>query len=213
MTLQQEARSWFAPTYKTEVESVPQINDQAPSSDALELPNADGRPTIVTFLRHCGCPFAEKTFIRMRESAAKHPNVRFIAVSHSDHASTEKWVEAIGGPGNVQVIVDPDRDLFARWGLGVSSFWHVLSPWALWSVYRLYRDEGIANRPTESGSRWQTAGSFGMDGSGKVKWGREALRADEIPDFEEAVRAVEGDGDGRKGEARGPRDSGIGFGQ
>ena len=48
------------------------------------------------------------------------------------------------------------------------------------------------NRPTESGSRWQTSGSFAVDRNGVVKWGGAAVRADWIPDFEDAVKASEG---------------------
>ncbi|KAK5156077.1 hypothetical protein BJ546DRAFT_835304 [Cryomyces antarcticus] len=190
MTFQQEAASWLFPAH-VETSPVPEVNTQAPSSGKLDLPHADGKPTIVTFLRHCGCPFAEKTFISMRDKAASNPNIHFVAVSHSDQASTKKWIEALGGAGSVEVIVDPEREIFARWGLGISSFWHVLSPWSMWSVYRLGKDEGIWNRPTESGSRWQTAGSFAMDGKGTVKWGHAAQRADHVPDFDEAVKSVE----------------------
>ena len=46
------------------------------------------------------------------------------------------------------------------------------------------------NRPTESGSRWQTSGSFAVDRNWVVRWGGAAERADWIPDFEEAVKAV-----------------------
>ena len=46
------------------------------------------------------------------------------------------------------------------------------------------------NRPTESGSRWQTSGSFAVDRNGVVRWGGAAERADWIPDFEEAVKTV-----------------------
>ena len=46
-------------------------------------------------------------------------------------------------------------------------------------------------RPTESGSRWQKSGSFVVDTNGMVRWGGAAERADWIPDFEEAVKAVE----------------------
>lgn len=126
----------------------------------------------------------------MRDTASNHPDIRFIAVSHSDNDATNKWLESVGGAGKINVIVDEERELFARWGLGVSSFWHVLSPWSMWAVYRTGQDEGIWNKPTESGSRWQTAGSFAMDGSGTVKWGAPAQSASDTPDFEEAVKAL-----------------------
>ncbi|KAF2137032.1 uncharacterized protein K452DRAFT_236552 [Aplosporella prunicola CBS 121167] len=202
MSLAQEFSSWRTPEAKP-MDPVPEIGSTAPSTDKLGIPGADGRSTVVTFLRHCGCPFAEKTFLSMRATAASHPSIRFVAVSHSDAAATDKWLGALGGPGTgdaaVTVLSDPDRTLFARWGLGVSSFWHVLSPWALWAVYRLGADEGIWNRPTESGNRWQTAGSFAVDARGKVVWGRPAASASEVVEFGDAVAALERVGSGEEG--------------
>lgn len=90
----------------------------------------------------------------------------------------------------MQVVVDSERKVYAAWGLGTSSFWHVLSPGGLWSVYNLGKEEGIWNRPTESGSRWQTSGSFAVDGKGIVRWGQPAPRADWIPAFEDAVKTL-----------------------
>jgi len=123
--------------------------------------------------------------------ATAHPLIRFVAVSHSDDGATTRWVTSVGGAGPVQVIVDAERELYARWGLGISSFWHALSPWSMWSVYKLGTEEGIWNRPTESGNRWQTAGSFGVDGQGNIKWSKAAQRADDIPDCEEGLKMLE----------------------
>ncbi len=39
---------------KKEVAEVPKVGAAAPSSDKIPLP--DGKPTVVVFLRHCGCP-------------------------------------------------------------------------------------------------------------------------------------------------------------
>ena len=84
-------------------------------------------------------------------------------------------------PNGVEVIVDSQRKSYAQWGLGVSSFWHVLSPRGLWAVYRLGTDEGIWNRSTESGNRWQSAGSFAVNRDAVVKWSKPATSADDIP--------------------------------
>ncbi|KAF4542125.1 Alkyl hydroperoxide reductase subunit C [Lasiodiplodia theobromae] len=198
MTFQQELTSWLSPEAK-KTNEVPAIGSKAPSSERLPVPGADGKPVVVTFLRHCGCPFAEKTFRRLREAASGNADVRFVAVSHSDQASTERWLDSLSGGGGgggittgpaVELVVDAERDVFAQWGLGVSSLWHVLSPWSMYSVYRLGRDEGIWNRPTESGNRWQTAGSFAVDGEGVVRWGGPARQADDVPDFGQAVKAL-----------------------
>ncbi|MCJ1361936.1 hypothetical protein MMC16_001037 [Acarospora aff. strigata] len=190
MTFQQEAASWLSPKH-LDTAPVPRVGARAPSMDKVPLPDADGKPTLITFLRHCGCPFAEKTFITLRSLAAAHPSVQFVAVSHSDAEATARWVTSVGGAGPVRVVVDAEREVYARWGLGVSSFWHVLSPWSMFSVFKLGREEGIWNKPTESGNRWQTAGSFGIDGQGIVKWSRPAQSADDVPDIEEGLRMLE----------------------
>ncbi|KAK7025035.1 hypothetical protein R3P38DRAFT_2952442 [Favolaschia claudopus] len=118
------------------------------------------------------------------------PDIHFIAVSHSDQASTETWLAAVGGSDQVQIIVDVERELFGLWGLQVSTFSHFLSPAGLWAVYRLGNDEGIWNRPTQSGNRWQTSGSFAVDSQGIVRWGGAMKSASEIPDFQDAIEQV-----------------------
>ena len=55
MTFSQEAASWFSPS-PVELSPTPQPGQQAPSCAQLPFPAHNGRPTIVTFLRHCGCP-------------------------------------------------------------------------------------------------------------------------------------------------------------
>jgi hypothetical protein len=62
------------------------------------------------------------------------------------------------------------------------------------SAYRLGKDRGIWNRPTESGSRWQAGGNFAVDAEGVVKWGGVAGRADEVVDFEDVVKVLNGQG-------------------
>lgn len=93
---------------------------------------------------------------------------------------------------NLRVIVEESRSLYATWGLGTSSFLHWMSPSSIWSVVKMGREEGIWNRPTESGSRWQTSGSWAIDGEGIVKWGASSERADDegVWKFEEALKAL-----------------------
>ena len=148
MTFQQEVASWTFPS-QLPYSPIPSIGANVPSTSQFHLPEPDGKPTILTFLRHCGCPFAEKTFLSFRATASIHPSIHFIAISHSDQSATEKWLKAIGGAGNVRVIVDKDRELFAQWGLGMCSFWHVLSPAGLWNVYKLGRAQGIVSKFSE----------------------------------------------------------------
>ncbi|PLB44548.1 hypothetical protein P170DRAFT_468201 [Aspergillus steynii IBT 23096] len=179
MSFWQELASWKTPPISI-ISDPPRVGVKAPSRPPLELP-ADSK-VIVRFLRHCGCPFAEKAY----RDLANHPAIQSgevtgIVVSHSSEEATNKWIEALQNdpkqpgsdaqnPAPVRVVVDEDRRSYAAWGLGVSSLWHVLSPATIASVVNLGRGEGIWNRPTESGSRWQTAGDFAVDSDGVVKW-------------------------------------------
>lgn len=129
----------------------------------------------------------------MRAIAPSHPNVHFIAVSHSDRTSTDRWLASLpessqNSPPNFQIVVDAEREAYAAWGLGTSSLWHVIG--SIPSVSKLKEEDGINVRPTESGSRWQTAGNFAVDGQGTVKWSRKDQRADDMPDFKEGIGAV-----------------------
>ncbi|KAJ5475248.1 hypothetical protein N7539_008314 [Penicillium diatomitis] len=105
----------------------------------------------------CSPPVAEATFLALRTASATHPSINFLAISHSSQSSTDKWIAALGGTGpSLTVLVDNERQMYAKWGLGVSSWGHVLSPAGLMGIWMLGKEKGIWNRPTESGSWWQT---------------------------------------------------------
>lgn len=139
---------------------------------------------------------AEKIFLKLRDAAEKNPAVHCIAVSHSDQAATNKWLQDVGGSGKLRVIVDHDRQSFSEYGLGPSSFWAVLNPWSLSNAISMGKTEGFNIRPTESGSRWQTAGLFATDGSGKLTYSHRANTSDDLGDLEAALMSVKGIGRG-----------------
>jgi len=123
----------------------------------------------------------------MRTAAAQHLDINFVAVSHGDQQSTEKWLSAVGGAGSVTVIVDADREIYAKWGLGVVSWGHVLSLSGMLAVFKMGKEKGIWNRPTESGSRWQSSGYFAVDERGYVRWGGPAATVDQVVNTAEAI--------------------------
>lgn len=86
--------------------------------------------------------------------------------------------------------MDYERELYAQWGLGISNTWHAMGPLTLYKTFRLGKDEGIWNRPTESGNRWQIGGSFAIDKDGLVRWAKAAASADELPDLEAALTSL-----------------------
>ncbi|KAI1337769.1 hypothetical protein F5Y15DRAFT_417561 [Xylariaceae sp. FL0016] len=187
MSFAQEWESFKTPP-KKDVAAVPEVGQKAPVNENLKLPK--DKPTILVFLRHCGCPFAEKTFKTMTKLSTRHPELHFVAVSHSSPEATEHWVVSVGGLWDVAIVIDEQRDLYAQYGLGVSNSWHVLSPLTLYRTLQLGKQENIWNRPTESGNRWQTSGAFAIDEAGVVRWRRVARSADDDFKFDEAVQSV-----------------------
>ncbi|KAK7937922.1 uncharacterized protein PG986_014790 [Apiospora aurea] len=136
-------------------------------------------------------------FKTLTHLSSQHKNVHFVAVSHSSPEATERWVIQVGGNWDVEVVIDHERELYAQWGLGMSTTWHVLNPRVLYQTLQLGKTENIWNRPTESGTRWQTAGAFAVaavadaadeeEGGGKVTWAHVAGAADDLPDFAAAL--------------------------
>jgi hypothetical protein len=88
----------------------------------------------------------------------------------------------------VRVASDPSRRTYASWGLGRTSLAHFLGRRSLGAVADAAR-RGVRNRHPH-GTRWQSAGTFALDGRAIVRWRLLPEHAGELPDLEEAVSAV-----------------------
>ena len=183
--LAQELRTFRRPD-RVEV-SPPAVGAHAPPTSLYR--NKD-LPVVIGFLRHCGCPFAEKTLEALRSLAEKFRDVRFTAVSHADEKETNAWVAEVGGAGHVHVVCDPARHEYNAWGVGISDLSHFLGGSALLSVIELL-PQGIKNR-APAGSRWQMAGTFAADRTNIVRFVHLPLHAGDLPDFERAVGTIYG---------------------
>ncbi len=156
-----------------------------------ELPGLrSGRPAVVAFLRHVGCPFAEATVRQMAALAAAQPAIDYLAVTHSDQAPSQRWCESFGGAGGVQLVPDPERARYAAWGVGLSDRRHFAGPESLGALRRLL-DEGIHNR-WASGNRWQAAATFAVDPTGVLRWRHVPRHAGDLPPLADAVAALVG---------------------
>ena len=181
----------FRPPAKVETREAPDVGDPA---RPLPVPVGHGRPAVVMFLRHTGCPYAEATVIAVRKAAVLRPDVDFVAVSHTSEQSTSTWCTAVGGAEGVRVLTDESRTSYAAWGVAArfsldkENRFHMFSTGALGTAKRL-QTEGIINRDP-SGTRWQRAGTFAVDASGTVRWRHLPAHAGEIPDIDAALRAV-----------------------
>jgi hypothetical protein len=165
---------------------LPEIGRPAPPLPGA--PPALGRPRIVAFLRHVGCPFAELTMKTLDEASGRHPEVQFLAVSQGTPAATRRWCAELQMGYGVMVIDDPGRDVFVAWGLGLTSLRHFLGIRSVGRALSL-ATRGIRNRHP-SGNRWQQAGTFGIDAAGTLRWMHLPEHAGDLPDVEAAVRAV-----------------------
>ncbi len=130
-----------------------------------ERPGSDN--SLILFLRHVGCPFAEQAVREARIWKEHHPDVTVFVVSHGSAEATMAWLKVIGGAGGLEVLTDPQRDLYGAWGLGYSGGWHFMGIASLVGVVSLW-PKGIYNRQA-SGTRWQRAGYFRVR-SGRLVW-------------------------------------------
>ena len=150
--------------------AAPKVNESLVVGSHVEAvgPFANaGKYWLVAFIRHVGCPFAERTVKALNAWGKKHPQVKLFLVSHGDPGITQQWLAEIGGIGAMELVNDPQRTLYGAWGLGYSSLWHFAGPSSLLGVARLWQ-QGIHNR-VASGTRWQRAGTFLM-ASNRLIW-------------------------------------------
>ncbi|HEX6459387.1 MAG TPA: AhpC/TSA family protein [Thermoleophilaceae bacterium] len=159
----------------------------APAPVAAPLGEVRG-PAVVAFLRHVGCPFAEATMRALSDHARQNDDIDWIAVSHAPLEATDRWCAAIGASHRVRLVIDEERSAYGAWGLGRSSLRHFAGRRSLTAVARLAR-EGIRNRHP-AGTRWQQAGTFGVDASGKIVWRHIPPHAGALPDLHAAAEAV-----------------------
>jgi hypothetical protein len=174
--------SSFAKPKEVDLAPTPQVNESVPV-----LPRLGSGPSIVAFLRHIGCPFAEATVRQMIELRAVHPDVSFVAVTHSPEQPSFAWCEQFGGPGSVRVLSDPERISYGAWGVGLTDRQHFAGRESIAAVRRLLA-EGIHNRRA-SGSRWQGAATFAV-GAGIVRWRHLPSHAGDLPPLIDAVNTL-----------------------
>ena len=148
----------------------------APFLDAM-LPDKNGY--LVAFIRHVGCPFAEKTVRQLRRLSKSHPELQFIVVSHGDPQTTRRWLTAIGGAAGLTLVIDESRKHYGAYGLGYSGPGHFLGP-ATWLGLLAALGRGMRNR-VASGTRWQPSATFLLDASRTVLWRHVARNAADVP--------------------------------
>jgi hypothetical protein len=155
---------------------------------------------------------AEKTFRSLAALSEDRQELTCIAVSQASREVTDLWVADIGGAWEVEIVADPERSLYARWGLGLNTSWQMFNPRALYATYALGRDEGIWSRAwgghkkvplpessststsatgsgssapgsSANGNKWQMGGAFAVDVAGGIRWVHVPVASEDIVDF------------------------------
>jgi hypothetical protein len=168
-----------------DVGAIPMLGAPAPEWQLFTVRRV---PSLVVFLRHVGCPFAEATFRALRDIAEAHRWIACYAVCHGDVKEISRWISALCGSGDVHLVHDQSRWLYGRWGLGYTTISHFIGPSALKMLLRLL-GRGVRNR-SASGTRWQRSGAFAIDADGRIIWMNVARHAGDLPDLADALMAV-----------------------
>jgi hypothetical protein len=124
----------------------------------------------------------------MTALAAAHPDVGFIAVTHSPEATSRRWCDSFGGAHGVQLVCDPARTHYGAWGVALSDRKHFTGGTTMAALIELI-DEGIHNR-WASGSRWQAAATFAVDAGGSLRWRHTPRHAGDLPAMDQAIATL-----------------------
>ncbi|CAH0038722.1 unnamed protein product [Clonostachys solani] len=200
---------WLTAPASYQIRPLPTIGESAPKDPMRKLRLGGGRRTLVVFLRCVGCAFARETFQNLRELANRSVGtIRCVAVSHSSREATERWIGLMGGRWLVDIVIDEDRALYSAWGLGLGDYMYMFHPAAQMHSWKhkgwlgskvastMYKRSADSRYDDESdevlvmGSKWQEAGVFAVDGTGKVIWGVKAQRSDDTMDLEMGARLL-----------------------
>lgn len=163
------------------LDELPAVGSAAPSGPALDA--LEGRPGVVAFIRHPGCPCAERTVRALGRLSSQT-----VVVVHGDPEHADSWLASIQAAGALRIVHDPDRVQFARWGLGLTSTRHFLAAAPLLSVIQGWT-EGARNR-SATGTRYQRAGTFAVDSRRIVRWRQVAAHGGELPDLAAGLSAL-----------------------
>jgi hypothetical protein len=138
----------------------PEIGQPAPQLDGT---NYTSSATLIGFVRHCGCPFAEYEVKSLAKVHSQYPKIQIIIVAHSDQEVVDDWFNRVGKPNfdnldNIKVIADPEYKVYDKFGIGQLS-WSGLFSTSMISELRALASQGIKNTQTGKGSnRWQNSG-------------------------------------------------------
>ncbi|GAM83936.1 hypothetical protein ANO11243_019260 [Dothideomycetidae sp. 11243] len=179
------------------VAAFPEIGSAAPSSLGPINFSTLSKPALVAFVRHCGCPFAEKEVRLLAEASSANARLHVVIVQHSPEAQTQEWFVRIGGHsmfpdmGRVTLVADPERKMYAAWGIGQLGWTSMVNADIMRTLHKQKLQEGLdITKGDWSNYRWQNSGGFAVDSSGKITWHKLAKDSSDICDYGEAADSL-----------------------
>lgn len=157
----------------------------AADSNTVMLPDPEGAVTHLLFRRYAGCPICN---LHLRSFARRHAelvtaNARVIAIFHSSAGE----LEAVQGAVPFPILPDPDRKLYAEFGVG-TSLRSVLDPRAWSAAFR-----AVVSRASPDPSAGRAGGAFGLPAdllispSGRVDAAKYGVHADDSWSVDEVL--------------------------
>ncbi|KAK0526220.1 hypothetical protein OC834_004886 [Tilletia horrida] len=169
--------------------AAPSVGSKAPALEGVDFTQSGG-PHLVAFVRHCGCPFAQKE-VQLLGKAVKDSGdkVKVVIVQHAEQAAIDNWWKAIEGDKhlpNANIISDPEHKVYAAWGIGSLSFFGLFWPPSLYELIKLGYQEGVVNTATQKGAwRFQNSGGFAIDAQGNVQYSKIARHPGDVVPYDQ----------------------------
>src|SRR5688572_17744647 len=138
-----------------------------------------GRPTLLVFLRHFGCPFCKESVTDLRklsESNPAYPRVLFFCQSCPDEAVP--FFEKYWPPA--RVVCDPDKEIYYGMGLRQGTHGQI---WGLrvWTCsLRALAKGHVMSKPI--GDPWLMPGAFLVQGQ-SILWSHQYDHQGDNPDW------------------------------
>lgn len=160
--------------------------DKAPTKAELERLSID-RPIMILFLRHFGCTFCREALTDIAEQRAsiEARDVR-VVLAHMASEREGRWWLAKYGLENIAAISDPEKKLYAEFGLKRGNIMELLGP-KVW--YRGFKAAILDGHWVGRliGDGLQMPGLFLLD-NGKISWGYRYRNAADRPDYFDYVK-------------------------
>lgn len=159
---------------RTAVPSPPTVGDPVPSFEArdardrpLTSDGLRGRPAVLVFLRHLGCPICQMELVTLAERfpAFAERDAALVVVVESPRDRAAAFVAGRDVP--YRLVPDPERELYARFGMARGGLTQFVAPGAVLKTLKATARGHLHGR--FEGSELQLPGEVVADAEGVVR--------------------------------------------